>query len=163
MQTTNKLTVTLPSDTEIQLTRTFDAPRALVFEAFTKCEHLARWWGMRGMELAQCEMDFREGGAWRRVLRMEDGSEHPFKGEYREIVRPEKISQTFIYDVDFIRDHPSIETLVLTEENGKTLLTATIRHNSKEARDGHLQSGMEVGANESYQRLEELLDELKGR
>lgn len=161
MTTVNKLVVTLPSDTEIQLTRDFDFPRDLVFEAFTKCEHLARWWGMRGMELAQCDMDFQVGGTWRRTLRMPDGTEHPFRGEYLEIVRPERISQTFIYDVDYIRDFPSTETLVLTESRGKTTLTATVKHLSQEARDGHLQSGMEGGAAESYARLEELLAEIQ--
>ncbi len=157
MTTDNKLTVTLPSDTEIQLTRDFDFPRDLVFEAFTKCEHYAHWWGLRDMTLAECEMDFRPGGKWRRVVRMADGTPHPFCGEFLEIVRPEKIAQTMVYDVDYIRDFPSTETLVLTESNGKTTLTATIKHLSKEARDGHLQSGMEAGAAISYERLEELL------
>lgn len=157
MKTQNKLVVTLPSDTEIQLVRSFDYPRDLVFEAFTKCEHYAKWWGLRDMEMAECSMDFRVGGAWRRVVRMADGAEHPFRGEYLEIVRPERISQTMIYDVDFIRDYPSTETLVLTEENGRTTLTATIKHLSKEARDGHLQSGMEAGVAVSYDRIEELL------
>ncbi|HRI43624.1 MAG TPA: SRPBCC family protein [Fimbriimonadaceae bacterium] len=162
MQQTSKLTVTLPNDLEIVLTRSFDAPKHLVFEAFTKCEHYARWWGLRDMTLAQCEMDFRVGGRWRRVLRMPDGSEHPFRGEFIEIVPTEKIVQTFVYDVEFIRDHPSIETMELTEEGGRTTLTATVRHKTKEARDGHLQSGMESGASESYDRLEELLAELQG-
>src|SRR5688572_13248640 len=86
MNTTSKaLTVTLPSDTEIVLTRAFAAPRHIVFEAFTKCEHVSRWWGWRNSTL-QCEMDFREGGEWRYVGRMPDGTEHPFKGVYLEIV-----------------------------------------------------------------------------
>lgn len=162
-ETKNKLVVTLPSDTEIQLTRDFDFPRDLVFKAFTQCEHYAKWWGCANMELVDCFMDFKVGGEWRRSLRMADGSVHPFKGEFKEIVPPEKISQTFIYDVDFIRDFPSIETMVLTEKDGRTTLTATVKHLSKEARDGHLQSGMESGASETYDRLDVLLAEWEGR
>lgn len=162
-QTTHKMTVTLPSDLEIVLTRDFDAPRALVFEAFTKCEHLKRWWGTRDSELAVCEMDFRVGGAWRKVVRMSDGSEHPFKGEFREIVPPKRLSETLIYDVDFARDFPALETLVLEERNGMMTVTATVLHKTKEGRDGHLQSGMEAGAAECYDRLEELLKGLQGK
>jgi len=161
--TKNKLVVTLPSDLEIQLTRDFDFPRELVFRAFTTCEHYARWWGCESMELVDCSMDFQVGGHWRRRLKMADGSVHPFKGEFLEIQAPERISQTFIYDVVFIRDFPSTETMVLTETDGKTTITATVKHLSKEARDGHLQSGMEEGARETYDRLEALLAEWEAR
>lgn len=162
-ETKNKLVVTLPSDLEIQLTREFDFPRELVFRAFTSCEHYARWWGPEEMELVECSMDFKVGGHWRRSMKMPDGTVHPFKGEFLEIVAPEKISQTFIYDVDFIRDFPSTETMVLTEENGRTKLVGTVKHLSKEARDGHLNSGMESGASTSYDRLEALLAAWEGR
>jgi uncharacterized protein YndB with AHSA1/START domain len=151
------LKVTLPSDREIRLTRAFDAPRRLVWEAITKPEHVARWWGLRGSTLTVCEMDFRPGGAWRFVLRGPDGQDHPFKGEYREVVPPERVVSTFIYDVEGIRDHESLETLTLDERDGKTTLSVTVLHKSKEARDGHLQSGMEFGAAQSYDRLAELL------
>ncbi|HRK20839.1 MAG TPA: SRPBCC family protein [Fimbriimonadaceae bacterium] len=162
-ETKHKLVVTLPSDLEIQLTREFDFPRELVFRAFTSCEHYARWWGCESMELVDCSMDFKVGGHWRRSLKMPDGTVHPFKGEFLAIRAPETISQTFIYDVDFIRDFPSTETMVLSEANGRTTLTATVKHLSKEARDGHLQSGMEAGASETYDRLESLLAEWEAK
>ncbi len=151
------LTVTLPSDLEVVLTRVFDAPRRLVFEACTRPEHVARWWGPHGSTLTVCEMDLRPGGAWRFVLRGPDGREHPFKGVYREIVPPERVVQTFIYDVEGIRDHEALETLTLDEQDGRTTLRVTVLHQTKEARDGHLQSGMEAGAAQSYDRLAELL------
>jgi uncharacterized protein YndB with AHSA1/START domain len=157
MKTKSALTITLPSDLEIVMTRTFDAPRQLVFEAHSKPEHIRRWWGPRGSTLPVCEMDFRVGGAWRYVLRLPDGSEHPFKGEYREIARPEKLAYTFIYDVDLIRDHPALETIVFAERDGKTTTISTILHKTREARDGHLQSGLEEGAAETMHRLEEFL------
>jgi uncharacterized protein YndB with AHSA1/START domain len=153
----NPLTVTLPSDREFRLTRTFDAPRALVWEAMSTPENLGRWMGPHGMTMAACEMDRRPGGAWRFVLVSPDGREHPFKGVYREIVPPERVVQTFIFDVDVIRDFESVETLTLTEAGGKTTLAVTVRHQSTEARDGHLHSGMEGGAGQSYDRLAEFL------
>jgi uncharacterized protein YndB with AHSA1/START domain len=153
----NAMAVSLPSDLEVRLTRTFDAPRALVWEAISKPEHLRNWMGPSRMTMAACEMDRRPGGAWRFILREPDGREHPFKGVYREIVPPERVVQTFIYDVDFIRDFESVETMTLIEYGGKTTLAVTVRHQTKEARDGHLNSGMEGGAGQSYDRLAELL------
>jgi uncharacterized protein YndB with AHSA1/START domain len=149
--------VTLPSDREIRITRTFAAPRRLVFEACTRPEHLRRWWGPRGTTITHHEMDFRVGGRWRFVLRGPDGAEHPFCGEYREIDPPGRFAQTFVYDVPVIRDHPAVETATFDERAGHTTLTITILHGSKEARDGHLHSGMESGVAESHDRLEELL------
>src|SRR3954471_20464879 len=115
------LTVTTPSDREIVMTRVFDAPRALVFEAHSKCEHLKKWWG-RGNPL-DCEIDFRPGGAWRFVEHAPDGGDYGFHGEYREIVAPERIVQTF--EFDGMPGHVSVETLVLDEQDGKTTLTST--------------------------------------
>ncbi len=154
------LTLALPSDREIMLSRIFEAPRRLVFEAFTKPEFLKQWWGLRGSTLAVCEVDLRPGGAWRTVLRGPDGSEHPFKGVYREIAPPEKLVRTLIYDVPMARDHEAVETLVFVEEDGKTTLTTTTLHKTMEGRDGHLHSGMEPGAAETLDRLEELLRKL---
>ena len=154
---TGKLKVTVISDTELQLTRLFDAPKPLVFEAFTKCEHISRWWGPRNMKLEVCELDFRVGGAWRFVQVDEQGQQYPFKGEFLEIQWGERIKQTSIFDVEPFNDSPSIETMVLTEQGGKTLFTATVDYGSKEARDAVVASGMEAGASESYDRLEELL------
>lgn len=98
-RTSGEMTLTMPSDPEIVLTRVFDPPRELVFETHSKPEHVAQWWGPRGTTLPVCEMDFRPGGAWRFVVRGPDGEDSPFKGVYREIVPPERLAQTFIYDV----------------------------------------------------------------
>jgi uncharacterized protein YndB with AHSA1/START domain len=151
-----RLTVTTPSDREIVLTRVFDAPRALVFEAHTTCEHIRRWWG-RGNPL-DCEIDLRPGGRWRFVEHAPDGTDHGFRGEYREIVAPERIVQTFEYEG--WPGKVSVETLVLEEHDGKTTLTVTSVFDSVEDRDGMLQSGMEAGASESMDALAELLAEL---
>jgi uncharacterized protein YndB with AHSA1/START domain len=154
----NELTVTTPSDREIVMTRVFDAPRDLVFEAHTSCDHLRNWWGPRRYEIASCEVDFRPGGAWRIVHRAE-GEEHAFYGEYREIVRPERIVWTFEWGG--MPGHGSVDTLTLEEHDGKTRLTATSVFDSVEDRDGMLTSGAEEGAAETWDRLDEYLAVLK--
>ena len=154
-----QLTVTTPSDREIVMTRVFDAPRDLVFEAHSSCEHMSRWWGPRRYEVAKCDLDFRPGGAWRIVHRGSDGDEHGFRGEFREIVRPERIVWTFEWEG--LPGHVSVQTAEFEEHDGKTTLTATAVFSSVEDRDGMLDSGMESGAAESYDRLEEYLESLK--
>jgi uncharacterized protein YndB with AHSA1/START domain len=156
--TGNVMTLTLPSDREIELTRVFDAPRELVFEACTKPEHVARWWGPRDSTLVVCEMDFRPGGGWRFVSRGPDGSEFGFRGEYREITPPERVVQTF--EFDGAPGHISVETMTLDERAGQTTLTARSVFSSVEDRDAMLGSGMEKGAAETYDRLAELLPTL---
>ena len=156
----SKLTVTTPSDREIKMTRVFDAPRDLVFEAHTSCEHTKNWWGPRRYEIAECDIDFREGGKWRMVHRGDDG-EFVFQGEYKEIVRPERITWTFEWMG--LPGHISMDTLTLEETDGKTTLTATSRFDTVEDRDGMLESGMEEGAAEGFDRLEEYLETLKTR
>ena len=151
----NKLTVTTPSDREIVTTRVFDAPRDLVFEAHSSCEHMSQWWGPRRYETASCEMDFRPGGAWRIVHRGDEGGIPGFRGEFREIVRPERIVWTFEWEG--VPGHVSVQTATFEEEDGKTTLTATVLYASKEVRDAVIKSGMEHGAAESYDRLAELL------
>jgi uncharacterized protein YndB with AHSA1/START domain len=146
-----------PGQPTMVFTRVFDAPRRLVFEAYSKPEHVSRWWGGKRHTLTVCEMDFRPGGAWRFVLRGPDGQAHPFKGRYREIVPPERLVYTFIYDVPGIRDHEALETLIFEERDGRTTLTNTMVHKTVEARDGHLQAGMEAGASETLDRLAEIL------
>jgi uncharacterized protein YndB with AHSA1/START domain len=150
-----KITLSTPSDLEVVMTRVFNAPRRLVYEAHSKPEHIQRWWGPRGSTMTSCEMDFRPGGRWRFVLREADGSENAFRGEFRETVEPEKIVQTFEWEG--MPGHISVDTLTLVEQHGKTTATTTSRFGSVEDRDGMLQSGMEAGANESYDRLEEHL------
>ena len=157
---TNALKVTLPDDVSIRLEREFNAPRALVFEAMSKPEYIKQWWGPREQELIHVEMDVRPGGKWRFVSRGPDGVEHPFTGEYLEISPPETMVWTFIYDVPPINEHAATETMTLTERDGRTFMTAISVHDSKEARDGHVEAGMEKGAAETYDRLDELLAKL---
>lgn len=157
----NQLTLTTPSDLEIVMTRTFGAPRDLVFEAHTSCEHLKNWWGPRKYEIASCEIDFREGGSWRILHRGPDGEEHGFRGEYREIMRPDRIVWTFEYE-----GWPgsiAVETMTLEEQDGKTILTARSVYDTVEERDGMLSSGAEEGAAESWDRLDEYLTQLATR
>ena len=157
----HELKVTTPSDMEIVMTRVFDAPRELVFEAHSSCEHMSKWWGPRGYEFASCEIDFRQGGAWRIVHRGPDGEEYGFHGEYREIAPPERIVWTF--EFEGMPGHVSVETLTLEEHDGKTTLTGTSVFDTVEDRDGMLGSGMESGAAESMDRLDEYLEVLKAR
>ncbi len=156
-----KLTLTTPSEREIVMTREFDAPRELVFEAHTKCEHLNKWWGPRKYSFELCEMDFRPGGKYRFVHRGPEGiEEHGFRGEYREIVPPERIVWTFEWEG--MPGHISVDTLTLEDlGGGRTKLTSHSVFDSKEDRDGMLQSGMEEGAGETYDRLAEFVQTLK--
>jgi uncharacterized protein YndB with AHSA1/START domain len=143
-----------PGTPTIVITRVFDAPRRLVFEAWTKPEHLMRWWGPRDLTFSVCEMDFRPGGAWRFVLRR-DGNDYGFGGEYREILPPERLVYTFRFDG--APDAEAVETLIFVEKDGKTILTNTMLHTSVENRDAHVQSGMEEGVLQTMDRLAELL------
>jgi uncharacterized protein YndB with AHSA1/START domain len=161
MGSSRGLEVTTPSDREIVMTRVFDAPRELVFEAHTSCEHMTNWWGPRRFEFASCEIDFRAGGKWRMVHRDSDGAEYGFRGEFREIVPPERIVWTF--EFEGMPGHISVETLTLEEEDGKTRVTATSLFDSIEDRNGMLESGMESGARETYDRLDEYLEVLRQR
>jgi uncharacterized protein YndB with AHSA1/START domain len=152
--------VTTPSDREIRLTRLFDAPRHLVFEAMSRPEHIKRWWGCLGdgYSVPVCEVDLRPGGAWRFVNRHPKG-EAAFHGVYREVTPPERIVFTEIFEP--FPDAESVVTVVLTEENGKTRLTASCLYPSVEVRDMVLQTGMATGAAISYDRLEEVARELR--
>jgi uncharacterized protein YndB with AHSA1/START domain len=152
--------VTTPSDQEIRLTRLFDAPRQLVFEAMTKPEHVTQWWGRLGdgYSVPVCEIDLRVGGAWRFVNRHPRG-EVAFYGEYREIAPPDRVVFTEIFEE--FPDTVSVVTAELTEEGGKTRLTATVRYPSLEVRDMVLGTGMATGAGISYDRLEDLVAELQ--
>jgi len=154
--------MTTPSDREIRLTRLFDAPRALVFEAMHTPEHVKQWWGClaEGYSVPICEIDLRPGGAWRFVNRLPNGKEVAFHGVYREIARPERVVNTEIFE-----EYPDVEsvvTTILAEEQGKTRLTVTAAYPSVEVRDIVLKSGMDRGAALSYDRLEEVATVLGG-
>jgi uncharacterized protein YndB with AHSA1/START domain len=149
-----------PSDREIVLTRLFDAPRELVFEAMTKPEHVRRWWGILddGYSVTVCEIDLRVGGTWRFEGKGPQGQGPAFYGEYREIDPPRRVVFTEIFAP--FPDTVSVVTAVFTEEGGKTRLTATCQYPSKDVRDMVIGSGMERGAAISYDRLEEVAMEL---
>jgi uncharacterized protein YndB with AHSA1/START domain len=160
-QSANTLQVTTPSDREIVMTRAFEAPRELVFEACTKPEHVRHWWGLRGSTMLVCEADVRPGGSWRYVTTSSDGAEVPFKGVYQEVTPPERLVYTETYDVEpFNSGDPAVNTVTFTEEEGRTLMTVTTIYPTKEVRDFVLGTGMEGGAAESYDRLAEHLKTL---
>ncbi len=156
------LMVTTPSDREIAMTRVFDAPRSLVFDALTKPELLKRWlFGPDGWSLEVCEIDLRPGGEYRYVWRHEaDGTEMGMGGVYREVVPPERIVATESLDESWYPGD-AVGTMVLTEQGGKTTLTQTMLYESREARDAVLESPMESGVAASYDRLEEVLASLR--
>jgi uncharacterized protein YndB with AHSA1/START domain len=150
-----KLKVTLEGDTRIVLTRVFDAPRHLVFEAMTKPEYVRRWWCcMEGFSMPICEMDVRVGGKWRYVMIAPDGNEVGFHGVYREIVAPERIVNTEIYEP--FPDSPALCTMTLDAADGRTHYRNLVEHLSREARDAHVASGMESGADLALDRIEEI-------
>jgi len=150
---------TTPSDCEIVMTRLFDAPRHLVFEAMSKPEHVRRWWGLLDdrYSVPVCEIDLRVGGAWR-FVGLGPGGEFGFHGVYREIAPPERIVFTEIFDP--FPDVESVVTSVLTEEDGKTRFTVTCLYPSRDVRDMVLGTGMAGGAAISYDHLEEVAQEL---
>lgn len=158
---TSDLQVTLPTDTEIVMTRTFNAPPALVYEAFTKPEHIRMWWGSRETNLTRVEMDVRVGGEWHFTAPDPEGNLWPFHGEFRELSPPGRIVFTQMLDVDPFRDKTIVVAIDLANKGERTFMTETLTFESKEDRDGMLQSGMEGGASESLDRLEELLQTLK--
>ena len=152
------LTVTTPTDREIVLTRAFDAPRRMVFDALTKPELLKRWFGARGWNLVVCEVDLRVGGAWRFVARGPGGTDMGHGGAYREVLPPDRLVYTELFD-DQSYPGESLITHVLIEQDGRTTLTSTVRYASREGRDIALSYPMERGVAEAYDRLTELLAE----
>jgi uncharacterized protein YndB with AHSA1/START domain len=154
------LAVTTPSDREIAVTRTFNAPRRLVFEAHTKPELLKRWLGVfGGWSLDVCEIDLRPRGAYRYVWRRPDGAEMGVRGVYREVVPPEKLVTTEKFD-DSAYDGEATGTTTFVERDGQTVLTLTLRYPSKKARDAVLRSPMKRGLATGYDMLAELLSTL---
>lgn len=147
--------ITLPSDQEIRIERTFDAPRDRVWKAFTQPELLAKWWG-RGNKLDIERMELNKGGHWRFVEHSAEGDQG-FEGAFREISKPDRIVQTFSWDG--MPGHEIVDTLTLHDlGDNRTKAVTTSRFHSKEERDGMLQLGMEEGLNQSYQALDKLLE-----
>lgn len=167
MNATNTLQVTTPSDLEITMTRTFEAPRQLVFDAWTKPEHIVHWFGqgdeqLKGWSMTTCEVDLRPGGAYHFVWAGPDGEVLGIAGEYSEIEPPARIVSTELFDEPY-RDEMGgavVNTFTLEERDGKTTWTQTSRYSSREARDGALQTGMESGVAEGFVTLERYLQTL---
>ena len=146
--------VTLPSDTQILITREFDAPRHLVYRAYTTPELIRRWWsGDRG-EVTSAEVDLRPGGRWRYVMTANAGFEVAFHGEYQEIIPGERIVATEVYEG--APDAPAVSTTTFAEHAGRTTVTILVQHISQENRDAHLNSGMEAGLQEALDHLEQV-------
>jgi uncharacterized protein YndB with AHSA1/START domain len=152
-------TVTLPEAEQILITREFDAPRHLVYEALTTPELVRRWWHAKRGEVTVCEIDLRVGGQWRYVMVTPEGFEVAFHGEYREIVPDERIVSTEIYEG--MPDAEALNTVTLTEADGRTTMTVLVEHMSQEHRDAHIESGMEAGMQDAYDLLEEVAVSLR--
>lgn len=163
--TFEKADITLPSDREVKVTRSFKAPRALVFRAFTEPELLRRWLlGPSGWSMPVCEMDLRVGGRYRWRWRSDkDGSEFGFTGTFRQIERPSRLVHTEAYEPGTVGgDYPgteSIVTVTFTEDQGVTTMTTLIDFGSQQGRDAALKTGMTDGMEQSYQLLDRLLHE----
>ena len=156
--------VDTPSDREIRMTRLFDAPRALVFEAMSKPEHVKRWWGIldEHHSVTVCEIDLRVGGMWRYVMVAEGFGEVGFHGEYREIVPNERLVTTEVYEgIPDAEDNAAVDILTLAEVDGRTRMTILVEHPTKEGRDAHIESGMEAGLQDALDLLEQVAVSLR--
>jgi uncharacterized protein YndB with AHSA1/START domain len=155
---TGVTTYTTPSDQEVVITRVVSAPRRVVFEAFTDPRHVPNWLiGPEGWTMPVCEIDLRPGGTWRYVYRKNDGSEMTMQGSYREVAPPERLVSTESWGPEWPE---TVNTMVLTETGGLTTITITARYPSKEARDAALKTGMKSGMDQSFARLDSMLESL---
>ena len=149
-------TYATPSDREVVITRVVSAPRRVVFEAFTSPRHVPNWLiGPDGWTMPVCEIDLRPGGTWRYVYRKNDGSEMTMQGSYREVAPPERLVSTESWGPEWPE---TVNTMVLTESGGLTTITITIQYPSKEARDAALETGMKTGMDQSFARLDSMLE-----
>ena len=156
-KTKNRVTVTTPSDREVAVSRTFNAPRRLVFDAYTKPEMVKRWlYGPEDWPLAVCEIDLKPGGALRYVWRHREKGDMGMGGVFREITPPERIVHTELFDQDWTGGE-TLVTTIFDERDGRTTVTSTVRYSSKEARDGALKTGMIEGWSQGLDRLDALL------
>jgi uncharacterized protein YndB with AHSA1/START domain len=146
--------VTLPSDTQILITREFAAPKHLVYRAWTTPDLIRRWWPANRGQMTVAEVDLRVGGRWRYVMIADDGLEVAFHGEYREIVPNERLVSTEVFEL--VPDAEAIDTMTLTEQGGRTTLTILVQHQTKAHRDAHIESGMEAGLQDALDLLEQV-------
>ena len=154
--------VTLPTDEQILITREFDAPKELVYKAFTTPELVKRWWHANRGEMTIAEIDLRVGGKWRYVMVADGGFEVGFHGEYREIVPNERIVSTEAYEgIPDADEQAALNTLTLTEMDGRTTMAILVEHPTKEGRDAHIESGMEDGLQDALDLLEQVAVSLR--
>ena len=154
-----RATVTLPTDEQILITREFDAPRHLVYRAWTTPELVTRWWSGRRGRVTSAEIDLRVGGMWRYVMVANGGFEVAFHGEFHEIVPDERIVSTEVYEG--MPDAQAVDTVTFTEANGRTTLAILVQHTCREHRDAHVDSGMEAGMQEAMDLLERVAISLR--
>jgi len=160
--TSRRAAVTLPTDEQILITRDFDAPKHLVYKAFTTPELVQRWWTAKRGGMKVCEIDLRVGGRWRYVMEAEGGVEVGFHGEYREIVPNERIVSTEAFEgIPDADEHASLNTSTFTEVDGRTRLEILVEPPTKEGRDAHIQSGMEDGLQDALDLLEQVAVSLR--
>jgi len=154
-------TYTTPTDTQLLITRVFDAPRAIVFDAWTSPKHVPQWLlGPEGWTMPVCEVDLRPGGSWRYVWRKGDDTEMAMTGKYREVAPPERVVWTESWGAEWPE---TLNTLVLSETGGRTTASLTITYVSKQARDAALQTGMKDGMGASFDRLAEVVASMASR
>jgi uncharacterized protein YndB with AHSA1/START domain len=157
-----RATVTLPTDEQILITREFDAPKHLVWKAWTTPELVRRWWHANRGEMTVCEIDLRVGGRWRYAMVADGGFEVGFHGEFREIVPNERLVSTEVYEgIPDAEEHAAVDILTLTEVAGRTMLTVLVEHPTKEGRDAHIDSGMEDGMQDAMDLLEKVAMSLR--
>ena len=162
VHSSGKAELTLPTDEQILIRREFNAPKHLVYKAFTTPELVRRWWHAKRGELTTCEIDLRVGGKWRYVMMTEDGIEVGFHGEYREIVPTERIVSTEAFEgIPNADEHASVNTATFTEVDGRTTLAILVEHPNKEGRDAHINSGMEAGLQDALDLLDEVAVSLR--
>jgi uncharacterized protein YndB with AHSA1/START domain len=162
MVTSGTAKVTLPADTQILITREFDAPARLVWEAFTDPEHVRRWWHAGRGAMTVCEIDLRVGGTWRYAMDVPGFGEVGFHGEYREIVPHERLVSTEAYEgIPDADANAAVNTMTLEEAGGRTLVRILVEHATKEGRDMHINSGMEAGMQDAFDLLEQVAASLR--
>jgi len=151
--------VTLPSDTQILITREFAAPPHLVYRAWTTPELIKRWWPAKRGKMTVAEVDLRVGGRWRYVMIADGGLEVAFHGEYREIVPNERLVSTEVFEL--VPDAEAVDTLTLAEQAGRTTLSILVEHQTRAHRDAHIESGMEAGLQDALDLLEQVAASLR--
>ena len=162
MTTTGSAVVSTPGDTQILITRDFAAPARLVWRAWTEPDLVRRWWSGERGEVTSVEIDLRVGGTWRYVMVTPTGFEVGFHGEFREILPDERIVSTEAYEgIPDPDGNASLNTLMLTEEDGRTTMTVLVEHPTTEGRDAHINSGMEAGMQDALDLLEEIAVSLR--